>query len=107
MGFLLAFLGYSPNCAPILSGTTRRYKSESWWQGVGYSANWALQTLCSKWHSSPVFLTNTEAARIGAGSAAMGIRLVKKNTAVHFIKMESKYYIESRTGKLPVFRKEA
>lgn len=44
----------------MLSGTSSHYTSESRWQGVGYSANWDLQSLCSKWHSSPVFLTNTE-----------------------------------------------
>lgn len=65
-----------------------------------------MQSLCSKWHSNPVFLI-LSASRIGAGSAGVGIRLDEKNTAVHFIKVESKHYIDSRTGKLPVFGKKA
>lgn len=53
-------MGCSPGWAQMLSGTSSHDKSEWWWQGVGYSANWDLQSLCSKWHSCPVFLTNTE-----------------------------------------------
>lgn len=53
-------MGCSRNCAQVLSGTTSCYKTKSWCQGIGYSANWDLQSLCSKWHSNPVFLTNIE-----------------------------------------------